>query len=746
MVHTKQLIKEWQTALQAEIDYLKRFSSTKISLFNGQLINTEQEYTYYFESISFLKIPIGSKVQVHWGSVSLSGRILSSEGKSLIVLIEANIGDTIKEASISHDPWELLEQLIERLDEIKKDKKKRLRIQRVLQPDSPSKHPTTSIVNYVHELSLRCKYNPVTYVWGPPGTGKTYTLARVALQRYWKGKRILLLSQSNQAVDVLIKEITATAKNKDRFKTGDILRYGGNSTNPLLEQENVTTSSLLENKDISLTVEKNELLVEKQGIKLDLVKSFSKRDTSTLMKVEEKLAKVLERIRKKEIQFVKNAKIVGTTLAKAATDETIYRDEFDLIIVDEASMAYVPQIAFAAALGKRMIICGDFKQLPPIAVSRNSLVSKWLKEDIFYASKVAESVSSGIFHPHLLLLNQQRRMHPAISSFTNEYIYHSLVGDHPNVYKKRRDIVEKNPFQKFASILLDSSSIGDYGVFEIGSKSRINYMHLLLSLQVIKEGISGGMESIGYITPYRAQAELMDAMMEEIFPEHYANNVIVAATVHRFQGSERDMIVFDTVESNLHHRPGMLILGKESERLVNVAITRTKGKFIHIANTDFIKKTIGKQKTIRQLVEHQEQANYKITTKEIGTWIKTITPDLQWVHAMKMDTLLQDISHANSTILFAFPTQTTLPIDLLNTLEKIDKKVKIKVFGIQIKTEKELSYFHKEIPFPVIIIDEQTVWLGHPLSGVKNSRPPSIAVRVKSHSLSVHIQKQMALF
>lgn len=93
-----------------------------------------------------------------------------------------------------------------------------------------------------------------------PGTGKTYTLARVALQRYWKGKRILLLAQSNQAVDVLLTEITTTIKEKDRFKIGDILRYGGNSNNASLEQEKITTSSLLDKKDMDLAKQKQYFL------------------------------------------------------------------------------------------------------------------------------------------------------------------------------------------------------------------------------------------------------------------------------------------------------------------------------------------------------------------------------------------------------------------------------------------------------------------------------------------------------
>ena len=341
-------IKQWQQALQIEINHLKKYGQSKVALYNGILLNTENDFTYYFESISNLKVPIGSNVMIHWGSQAVRGRVLSADGKSLLIILEKEIGEDVSEAYLSHDPWELLEQLQIRFDTIKKNKRKLSRIVKLMQPSEETKHPSEQLKNHVHELSLRCKYNPVSFVWGPPGTGKTYTLARVALQRYWKGKRILLLAQSNQAVDVLLTEITTTIKEKDRFKIGDILRYGGNSNNASLEQEKITTSSLLDKKDMDLAKQKQYFFEEKLKLKQDLSYSFTTRDSAQLLEMEEKLANVMEKIRKRELQFVQKAKIVGTTIVKAATDPAIYEDEYDLVIVDEASMTYIPQVAFSA--------------------------------------------------------------------------------------------------------------------------------------------------------------------------------------------------------------------------------------------------------------------------------------------------------------------------------------------------------------------------------------------------------------
>ncbi|MCB5238031.1 AAA domain-containing protein [Niallia circulans] len=719
-------IKQWQQALQIEINYLKKYSQSKVALYNGIRLNTENDYTYYFESIGNLKVPIGSNVIIHWGSLAVKGRVLSADGKSLLVILEKMIGEDIAEAYLSHDPWELLEQLQIRFDLIKKNKRKLSRIVKLMHPSEATKHPSEELKNNVHELSLRCKYNQVSFVWGPPGTGKTYTLARVALQRYWKGKRILLLAQSNQAVDVLLTEITSTIKEKGRFKLGDILRYGGNNSNGNLEQEQITSSSLLDKKDMDLAKQRQQFIEEKSKLKQDLASSFTVRDSSQLLEMEERLASVMEKIRKRELQFMQKAKIVGTTLAKAATDPAIYEDEYDLVILDEASMAYIPQVAFAASLAKRIIICGDFKQLPPIASSRHALVDKWLKEDVFHATGVANTVHRSSLHPQLLLLNEQRRMHPSISEFTNKYIYHSLVGDHKHVEKKRKSIADKPPFKGSASVLLDSSHFGVYATFEKGSKSRVNYMHLLLALQVINEALSEKRTSIGYVTPYRAQAEIVEAMAYEFFPEALEEKRLTIATVHRFQGSERDVIIFDSVEGNPLSRPGMLLTGKESERLINVAISRAKGKFIHIVNRHYMKTTIDNRKTIRQLVNHQEMVNSVVTNQQIGEWIQKKNPKLFWTHGQRIELLKKDMERSKSEVFLSIPQRKEI---LTQEWKQLFGRAKI------VSTS--------EIPFPMVVIDQKVVWFGFPSELVNKSKPPSLAVRIHSPYLASYLLKSL---
>lgn len=734
---------EWQEALSVEINHLKKYGSTKYTVRHGHLVTSNQkDFTYFFETAVQVSIPVGSSIRIQWENQKLEGRMMSSEGRSLLLSLEKSLGDLIDEAILFHDPWELLEELSQRLYDLNKSKKKRNRIKQLLEPTIPPKHPIEKNKTNFHELFYRSKYNPATFVWGPPGTGKTYTLARVAANKYFQGKKVLILSHSNQAVDVLLLEIVHFLTKKARFQEGDVLRYGTGSKQVI--EKPVTTQKLLETREPKLAKEKESITEEKRLLKHDLANSFSKRDSESLLAMEKKLATLLEKVRQKELSFLKEAKIVGTTLAKAATDAAIYEKEFDIVIVDEASMAYVPQIAFAASLGKRVIVSGDFKQLPPIAAARHSLVEKWLKEDIFHRSGVVDSMENGTLHLHLMLLKEQRRMHPQISAFTNQYIYAGKVFDHSSMVSKRNELVSQEPFPDLASILIDTSFTGQHCIQEKSSNSRLNLWQLFLSFQLIHEAYHGGAKSIGYVTPYRAQALLMEQLLQSLYEQEKAVADIISATVHRFQGSERDVMIFDTVDSYPTERSSMLLTGKDSERLVNVAITRTKGKFIQVSDRTFIKNNVYKGKTIRQLVEHQEQAKQVITHQQIGTWIKHQHPKLQWIHALKLEQVFRDLKSATKSITISCPSP--LPNEWLDVLATKGERVKLTIISEQTRTSKlKASFNDQEVPFPFVIIDEQILWLGLPLEGVKNNHPPYVAARLVSPTFVEYLLSVLSL-
>ncbi|MDQ0268456.1 AAA domain-containing protein [Cytobacillus purgationiresistens] len=743
MTSTAGYLKEWQAALKAEIIYMKRIGSNKYRVSNGRRLQRGEVYTYFFDTSMPVKIPVGSRIKVQWGEKTTDGRILSSEGKNVIIELTENLGDLLSELTLIYDPWELLDELFNRLEEIKSSKRKRNRIKRLMDPSMEAKHPSDHFKSNVHELILRSKYNPVTYVWGPPGTGKTYTLARVAANKYFKNQKVLVLAHSNQAVDVLMAETSLFIENKKRLNEGDLIRYGSQTGDALEKHRHLTSQQLMATHHQGLADQKEALLEERRLIKLDLSTSFSKRDSNQLIDIEKKLGSVMEKIRQKEIEFVKDAKVIGTTLAKAARDPIIFEAEFDIVIVDEASMAYVPQAAFAASLGKRVIICGDFKQLPPIAASRHQLVNKWLREDIFHHSGVANWVSNGTLHPHLFLLKEQRRMHPDISAFTNKHIYYSLVGDHPSVGTKRNDIADRKPFSKLASILVDSSGAGQYCMKEKNSHSRINIWQLLLAFQLVHEAYLEGNRSIGYVTPYRSQALLMEQFLQEVYEMELQSADITSATVHRFQGSEREVMIFDSVDSTPQERPGMLLIGKDSDRLLNVAITRTKGKFIHISDLSFIQSRVSKNKILRALAEHQLSHQQVVFPNEIGSWVKHMHPNLKWMYARKLDDIKADLETAKNSIIICLPDSTHISKEWIQMINERKGGVELIILSDRsVPQVNGVKWGGKPLSFPFVLIDKSLIWIGAPLEASIGVLPPYIAARLQSRLIGDFLLQQ----
>ncbi|EWG10097.1 DEAD/DEAH box helicase [Cytobacillus firmus] len=733
MTSTLGLLRAWQKAIQAEILHLKKYGSSRCLIHNGRLLSKSDAYMYFFDTPSAIKIPTGSSIKIDWGSKRVEGRILSSEGNNVILALKEDIGSDLSEAYLLHDPWELLDQLFQRLEDIKDSKRKRARIKKLMDPSMPPKHPADKVKSGTHELILRSKFNPVTYVWGPPGTGKTYTLARVAANKYFKGQNVLILAHSNQAIDVLMAEISAFASCKRTIADGDLLRYGSRIGPALINHPSLTAEFLLNKEHSNLSEQKSALMEDRRLLKQDLSRSFSRRDSDQLIELEKKLSGVFEKIRQKEIEFVKNASIIGTTLAKAASDPAIYEKNFDLVIIDEASMAYVPQAAFAASLGKRVIICGDFKQLPPIAASKHKLSEKWLREDIFHHSGVSDAVKDGHLHPHLFLLKEQRRMHPDISAFSNKHIYHSLVGDHPDVMAARAPIAACTPFPGNASILINTNGSGDYGIKDGSSNSRLNFWNLLLGFQLIHEAYIGGCRSIGYVTPYRAQSLLMEQLLCEIYEEERASADIIAATVHRFQGSEREVMIFDSADAEPHDRAGMLLTGKDSERLLNVAITRTMGKFIHICDLQFIQNKVFRNKTWRKLADHQARNGQAIHPDQIGRWIKNQHPRLQWMHARKLEKVFEDISKAKKEIIVSLPDGRGLGKEWGQALSNRPSKANLILLAehsVPSVSPDKISPIC--LPFPFLLIDGNILWLGMPAESHKNALPPYVAARLRS--------------
>ncbi|WP_110114825.1 AAA domain-containing protein [Bacillus sp. CGMCC 1.16541] len=702
-------LKEWKRALSIEMNYLKEQGGDAHLLVDGEFITRNQdEFTYRFRMTDDVFLPDGSLVRLVHQNEEIKAEVITIEGREWMLKLPLFVGQQVERIELYSEPWELIEALIDRLEEVKDYRTKLSRVKRLMSADSPTKHNEKNIKSPLHELLFRARLNATTYIWGPPGTGKTYTLSRVIANHCRTKKKVLVLSHSNAAVDVLMNEVASYMKKKSLWKQGEVIRYGTSRQNETLSHKDVQSSFLLEKEYPEVIHELIEL--EEERIRLNRYSGLSNK----LVSIDRQLSKLRGQKLELERELVDKAYIVGTTLSKATTDRTLYEKEYDLIVVDEISMAYTPQVAFATTLGKRAVVCGDFKQLPPIALSDHAYVHQWLREDLFYQTGIAQSVQKGEVPANLFILTKQRRMHPDISAFTNQYIYQGKVSDHSSV-SVRQQIADQKPFQCRASILVDTSLLHAYAVKDVTTESRYNLISALLSISYLLRAFKSGIRSLGYVTPYKSQAKLVHQLVEDIGMSEY----VAVSTVHRFQGSERDMMIFDVVDSAPQSRPGILLTDRNGDRLVNVALTRSRGKLITVADETYLQKRVSKERALFKLLQYLTKHNKK---QQPSTFLKELIqhPKLAWYKPTDMRQLLKDLNRIKSNVLFCIPHTSSVPESVWQLLNQI------KEVTVLTKEPKSVPLSHANViystyPLSLLLIQNEVLWLNMPYGGHDNA-------------------------
>jgi hypothetical protein len=725
-------IKEWQTALHEEVSFLKSKGGSLYTIINGKFLYKDTvSSVYLFTVVSEVFFPDGTPVRLELRTASVYGEIISAEGFEIELKIESYIGEEIKEAKMYSEPWQLLVELSNRLDEIKESETKRKRVKYLLNGNSKPKHEQ-KVLEKGKELLYRSFLNQTTYIWGPPGTGKTYNLSRIVARHCMKEKSVLVIAHSNAAVDVLMAEVAKVLEDKKKFIEGNVLRYGFSRDDAILSHSCLLSSKLVERKHPELKKEREMLEERRKQLKEKATKErVTRQEEKEISELNKELKKVKSTIKEFEKEYVRKAKVVGATLTKCAMDSILHSRQFDLVVVDEVSMAYVPQLALAASLGKRIVVCGDFKQLPPIALSSHDLVEKWLREDIFHHAGIVRALKGRGNHPNLYMLDKQRRMHPDISSFTNNFIYNNKVHDHKDAMKKEL-ISANHPYPNKATMLVDLAKMGAYALTDASSHSRFNVMSGLISIQLALLSAKHKLESVGIITPYKAQARFITTCLKEILKnvDVNSNNSIVASTVHRFQGSERDVIIFDVVDSFPQQRPSVLLTDKNSSRLVNVAVTRARGKFIQIMDSHFGKSRFSKQLAITNLTSHiYEKFNISTRYEHSEILLENISKHLRWFTIstpIEPNQFYDDVQKAKKSIVISVQDTSKINKNLWNWVQEMSNKVDVKIYTTgNPKVAKTIQVIPRNLVASFTIIDDKLLWVGAPIiTGTKYESEP----------------------
>jgi hypothetical protein len=142
-----------------------------------------------------------------------------------------------------------------------------------------------------------------------------------------------------------------------------------------------------------------------------------------------------------ETQYVRHANVVGVTCNEAGTrrfyDEPTF-EPFDVVIVDEVSKATPPELIMPLLLGRKAVLVGDHRQLPPMVRERESSFGEAVAEGLVAAedfTRFQKMVSGSLFAElfgaapdplrHSLFI--QYRMHPQIMQGVNQFYDGQLV-------------------------------------------------------------------------------------------------------------------------------------------------------------------------------------------------------------------------------------------------------------------------------------------------------------------------------
>lgn len=396
------------------------------------------------------------------------------------------------------------------------------------------------------------------------------TLLSQELDRYWRAsawRRFFLRSQTAIQADIftnrmLLDEVTNALQHLE-----EALRQADLAVTDLQ-----TTRRLLLD---SLTSHVSPEMLPQIATQLRL-------DHDALTSTQEQLAACQRERLQLQGRVIQEATIVATTLTRTYSAPLLDQERFDVVIIDEGSMASPPALFTALCLAtKRVIIVGDFLQLPPIAEATTTHAQAWLANHIYRLARISHD-----HDPRVTALRTQYRMHPDIAAIAAQLYQRSGLDYRTDeqIRLVRQPLVDRAPLPGKALAFIDT---GDQaGWIEKDYKgSPSNRTHAELAVRLAQQALRdhrSAPPSISIMSPYRHQVRVIQQLIQEArLTDH-----VEVGTIHSFQGRQSDVVIFDTtVTGDLTRTMLGRCVGDHSPcNLMNVAFTRGKSKLLILAH------------------------------------------------------------------------------------------------------------------------------------------------------------------
>lgn len=409
---------------------------------------------------------------------------------------------------------------------------------------------------------------------GPPGTGKTSRALRLMVEKFHSQPhcQLLLLAYTNRAVDEICKALTNISPAVEFIRVGNEL-----SCDPTFRPY------LIEN----------------------VLANYSRRD------------EVARHIRECRI-------MVGTVATITGKPELFQLKHFDVAIVDESTQILEPQLLPLLCLKNRddrnaigkFVLIGDHKQLPAVVLQSAAQTEVTdeglraigltnLKDSLFERMhRTIHTLATDSTQTDALIdmLCRQGRMHPEVAQYANVNFYGNKLlslglphqvehAPHPFTQHTADKLMQHLCSNRLLFIPSEAERQG--GSNKINQSEAEKAAEVAQKIYAIYQQDFDPQKTLGIITPYRSQIATIKREIARL--NIAALNEILVDTVERFQGSERDVIIYSLsvnkgyqvdMLSNVTEENGVLI-----DRKLNVALTRARKQNVIIGVPHLLKRS-----------------------------------------------------------------------------------------------------------------------------------------------------------
>lgn len=467
-------------------------------------------------------------------------------------------------------------------------------------------------------LAIRKAVNSddIFLIQGPPGTGKTSVIVEIIKQLVInKKEKILVCSQAHSAVDNIYQRIKDSglkigniddditmvpddlSEHLDYIRRNQVLLDDLSKENSEANEIKNTIKRISDYKSSS-----KEKFIKGHEYTCDYFAENKPSDMPKLKDIISTLHTGLSQLGDEarafnKAQFYRGLDVVMGTCIGIGLDLGLAKSglKFDTVIIDEAGKANLSETTVPMQLGKKYILVGDNKQLPPYMDSLE--IETFMAESDANLTKeeVENALSSSLFSDFLLdtnlpegnkiLLNYQYRMNPEIGNYISNLFY---AGKLNNGKGTENQVCGLDGFPNAVTFIdtttnecLDNRNIA----YESGNSQEgwCNYKELKvfqerLLPRLLRLCTDNHLITVGIITPYRKQQTLL---MKEVKDSLLEKSVY---TIDSIQGGEFDIVILSLVRS-FNTKNGNRTVGfLDDMRRLNVALSRAKKKLIIIGN------------------------------------------------------------------------------------------------------------------------------------------------------------------